>query len=56
MKKSHPRKFWKFFNRNKKSSADATVENCFEYFRSMNSSGDDEHIPETNSLILLQKI
>ena len=48
MKKSHPRNFWKFFNRNKKSSADVTVENCFEYFRSMNSSGDHEHIPETN--------
>ena len=55
MKKSHPRKFWKFFNRNKKSSADVTVENCFEYFRSMNSSGDDEHIPETNFDILCRK-
>ena len=48
IKKSKPHKFWIFLNGNKKYSAEVTVENCFEYFKTMNSSGDHENVPETN--------
>ena len=47
IKKSEPRKFWKFLNGNKKSLTEVTVEDCFEHFSAMNSS-DYDHGPERN--------
>ena len=37
-----------FLNGNKKSTTEITVENCFEYFKTMNCSGDHENVPERN--------
>ena len=48
LKKSEPRKFWNFLNGNKKSSSEVTAENCFEYFKTMNSFGDHENVQEIN--------
>lgn len=48
IKSSEPRKFWKFLNGIKNSSAEVTLESCFEYFRTMNASQNQENIPEAN--------
>ena len=47
IKKSEPRKFWKFLNGNKKLPTEVTVEDCFEHFSAMNSS-DYDRGPERN--------
>ena len=40
IKKSEPKKYWKFLNGNKNTQAGASLGDLFEHFRDVNSSAD----------------
>ena len=53
IKTSEPRKFWKFLNGNQKNTSNISVAKCFEFFKDINRSKDEENIgqnvPENNA-------